>query len=69
MKEYFSRWWDNGSKNFSIRSFRDDWSKNGVGMHWCYGTNGAKPGTEDTCLDACLTLGYLTFNYTNFDYK
>lgn len=64
----FDKWWSNGNKNFSIRWMYKIWKANRVGPFWRFRTNDAKKSRpEDTCLDVYLELGYLVFNYTNFD--
>ena len=64
----FQKWWDNGTKQLSIRWEYSSLSKNGTGMIWRFRTNGAKKSNpEDTCLDVFLELGYLVINYTNFN--
>lgn len=64
----FQKWWDNNTKQLSIRWEYSSWSKNGTGMIWRFRTNGAKKSNpEDTCLDVFLELGYLVINYTNFN--
>lgn len=57
------------SRSFSFGNYRKYWSKNGTGKQWGYRTNGAlKSRKEDNCFDCTLSLGYITFGYTNWDY-
>lgn len=70
MSVWFQKWWDKGTKQFSIISYRESWSKNGNGMIFKFYTNGAKKSRPtDTCWDVHLIIGYLIFNYTDFSYQ
>lgn len=66
MKVIFQKWWDKGSKQVSLISYKDSWSKNGTGMIWRIRTNGASKKNGDTCFDFYIEMGYLVFNYINF---
>jgi hypothetical protein len=69
-KDPLFQWWDKKcDKQFSIRWMRPWWSKNGIGQIWRIRTNGARKNSKDTCLDVHIELGYLVFNYTNFNYN
>lgn len=64
MKKIIDKWWDKGNKNFSIISYYHCWNK----PIFKYFTNGARKGI-DNCQDITLHLGFLSINYTNFNYK
>lgn len=69
MKKIFEKWLSKGNKVISLINYKDSWSKNGVGRVWGARTNGAKKeNPKDTCFDMSIRLGYLVFNYTNFNF-
>lgn len=66
-KTYFDIWWAKGTKNIALRNYKKPWMENGNPPMWGIRTNGAKKKNGDNCLDLFIHLGYLIFNYTNFN--
>lgn len=67
MKEIFEFWWSKHTKCFQITSFKKVWKENGVKPLFRLHHNGAKRSKGDVCFDIELIVGYVVFNYTNFD--
>ena len=63
----FEKWWNKGTKCFSIRNNKKFWKEVGNKPRIGFWHNGAKKKNGDTCFDVHLVLGYTVFNYTNFD--
>lgn len=69
MKKIFERWWANDTRCFSIINYRQGWKENDNKPRLSFHTNGAKKKRkEDTCLNVTFIIGYIVFNYTNFNY-
>ena len=66
-KKYIDFWWSKGTKNITLINYKKPWKENGNPPMFCIKTNGAKKRNGDTCLDFSIYLGYLIFNYTNFN--
>jgi len=69
MNKIYMKWWDNGNKIFDIINYKDDWKKNNNPPILKFQSNGARKSKGDTCLDIKLTIGYIVFNYVNFNLK
>lgn len=67
MKEIFIKRWNNGNKVFQIINYKKSWKEEGNPPLIKFTTNGAKKKNNDKCLDVNLIIGYLVFNYTNFN--
>lgn len=67
MREIYRKWWDNGNKVFQIVNYRKGWKEVGNKPHISFHTNGAKKSNGDKCLDVSITIGYIEFNYCNFN--
>lgn len=66
-KEYIDFWYKNNKRHIGLISYRKVWKNNGNKPIYCIRTNGAKKKNGDTCFDFFIHIGYLVFNYTNFD--
>lgn len=55
------------SKTFTVSWMRKYWKDNPEQLQYGYRDNGAKKENGDTCLDATLSIGYLQFNYINWN--
>ncbi len=64
---YLDIWWAKGTKNISLINYKEPWMKNGNPPMWKIRTNGAKRKNGDSCFNLYIQLGYLVFNYTNFN--
>ena len=67
MKKIFEKWWDKGTKYFSIINYKKSWKECGNKPRINFFHNGGKKKNGDTCFDVSLIVGYTIFNYTNFD--
>lgn len=67
MKIIFKKWWNNGNKVFLIINYKKSWKEYSNPPMIEFKTNGAKKKYDDSCLSVTLTIGYIVFNYTNFD--
>lgn len=67
MKTIFEYWWDNGNKVFDVINFAKPWKQNNIKPKLSFKTNGAKKSKGDKWLDVSLTVGYIVFNYVNFN--
>ena len=66
-KKYIDLWFDHCRKNITLINYREPWKENGNPPMFKIRTNGAKKKNGDACFDFELYIGYLVFNYTNFD--
>lgn len=66
MKIIFQKWWNKGTRQFSIINYKKSWRENGNKPRVYFFTNEAKRKNGDSCLDVHLIIGYTIFNYTNF---
>lgn len=66
-KKYIDFWWSKGTKNITLINYKKPWKENNISPMFCIKTNGAKKKNGDTCLAFSIYLGYLIFNYTNFN--
>lgn len=67
MKKIFEKWWRHDDKVFGIYDYSKAWKKHGNKPTFEFRTNGAKKKVGDKCLDVHLTIGYVVFNYVNFN--
>lgn len=67
MKIILEKWWDKGNKVFQITNYKEAWKEVGNKPRLSFHTNGARKRRGDTCLDISLTIGYIVFNYCNFN--
>ena len=63
MKTKYEKWFGNGNKVISLRSYKGSWDKPDFWFH----TNGAKRKNGDKCFDFNIHFFYLAFSYTNFN--
>lgn len=66
-KKYLDIWFAKGTKHIGLINYKKPWKENGNKPMWEIRTNGARKKNGDTCLDFFIHLGYLVFNYTNFE--
>lgn len=66
-KTYIDKWWAKDTKNISLISYKKPWKENGNKPIWKIRTNGGRKRNGDNCFDFFIHLGYLVFNYTNFN--
>lgn len=67
MKKIFEKWWDNDTKYCSIINYKLAWKAVGNKPRLHIHHNGGKRKNGDKCFDVSLIVGYVIFNYTNFD--
>lgn len=67
MNKIYEKWWNNGNKVFEIINYKQAWKENGNKPRFSFGTNGARKRKGNSCLDVNLYIGYISFNYTNFN--
>ena len=67
MKEIIQLCWGKGTKYFNIINYRKAWKAVGNKPRLLLHHNGAKRKNGDKCFDISLIIGYMVFNYTNFD--
>lgn len=63
----FEKWWNKGNKLFQIRNYKKSWKEVGNPPMFKFRTNGANKKNGNTCLDVQLYIGYMIFNYINFN--
>lgn len=63
MKIIFEKWWDKGTKVFSITNYRKAWKKPRISFF----ENGGRKKKGNTCFDVQLIVGYTLFNYCNYN--
>ena len=66
-RKYIDIWFHHGTRNISIINYKRPWKSNNIKPIFGIRTNGAKRKRGDVCLDFSIYLGYLVFNYTDFD--
>ena len=66
-KTYFEKWWTRDTKCVGLYNYKAPWKYYGNKPMFCIRTNGARKRNGDNCLDLHIHIGYLVFNYTNFD--
>ena len=68
IKKIVDKKWDNGNKFFSVINYKKSWKENNNKPRINYHTNGTSRKNGGSCLDVTLTIGYIVFNYTNFNF-
>lgn len=68
-KTYFDRWWKRNTKHIGLYNYKVPWKEIGQKPIWRIRTNGASRKNGDTCFDLTIFLGYIVFNYTNWDWQ
>ena len=66
-KTYIDLWWSKDTKHIGLYNYKNPWKEYGNSPMWEIRTNGAKRKNGDTCFDFFIHLGYLIFNYTNYN--
>ena len=64
---FLDKWWLNDTKCIQLISFKRAWKENGIKPRLSIHTNGAKKKRGDTCFSFTIIIGYLMFNYMNWN--
>lgn len=67
MKKLIDFWWDKSNKNFSAINYKKAWKENNNKPCIRLSSNGGKRKNNNSCFDGELVIGYIIFNYTNFN--
>ena len=67
VKKIFEKWWDKGNKVFQITNYKKSWKEVGNKPRFLLHENGGRKKNGDNCFDISLIIGYIIFNYTNFN--
>lgn len=68
-KTYLERWWKNNTRYIGLHNYKVPWKEIGQKPIWRIRTNGASRKNGDTCFDINIFLGYIVFNYTNWNWR
>lgn len=66
-KVYLDIWWDKDTKHIGLLNYKEPWKEVGNKPIWGVRTNGGRRKNRDKCFDFYIHIGYLIFNYTNFN--
>lgn len=66
-KVIFQKWFCNGTKVIALYDYKNPWKENGNKPRIKIYDNGARRKKGDRCFDFHIIIGYLIFNYCNYD--
>lgn len=64
-KVIFEKWF--GNKVISLINYKEPWKMNGNKPRITMFENGGRRKNGDKCFDLHIIIGYLVFNYCNYD--
>lgn len=67
MKILFEKWWKYDTRLIQIANYKVAFKEYGNKPRLSFSTNGGKKRNGDKCLDVNLWIGYINFNYSNFN--
>ena len=67
MKKIFEKWWNNDNAVFSIINYKKAWRECGNNPRLGVFENHGRRKNGDRCFDVSLIIGYMIFNYCNYD--
>lgn len=66
-KVIFQVWNKKSTKVISLMNYKEPWKENGNPPMFCIRNNGGRRKKGDKCFDFYIHIGYLIFNYCNYD--
>lgn len=66
-KIIFEKWFDGGNKVISLINYKVPWKENGNKPRLKIYENGGRRRKGDRCFDLHIIVGYLIFNYCNYN--